>query len=136
MTWEHPLDKHYKVVAAKALLTKQGGRLPPQQLGRSQSACVASPEQSFSPASLQARAAAAAADITSQSLGPKRTGSEPLLVSTTRDQVEDSPQKQQVSKDLATLKKLFEKGLVDEHVYQQKQQEVRAFNAESTVFND
>ena len=106
VTWDHPLDGHYKLMAARAQLAKPGRK------DEMESAARADASESIE-------------------------GEMPTTKTSTRDTLTDeneavddsniSPVAQRVratSRDLSTLKQLFKDGLLDESVYQAKQEEV------------
>ena len=97
VTWDHPLDGHYKLMAARAQLAKPGRK---QEVEKAVEADAADAEGTAPPSNHNNAAS---------------------------DTDEMSPVAQRVratSRDLSTLKQLFNDGLLDEHVYQAKQEEV------------
>ena len=107
VTWDHPLDGHYKLMAARAQLAKPGRKdemetaTRADDLGSGEGATPASTEFS--------------------------TDDTPADESEAADDTQISPVAQRVratSRDLSTLKQLFQDGLLDESIYQSKQEEV------------
>jgi hypothetical protein len=102
VSWDHPLDGHYKLMAARAQLAKPGRK---EELAQQ-----AEPDEADEASATSTRDEPAAAEADDASDGD-----------------EMSPVAQRVratSRDLSTLKQLFTDGLLDESVYQSKQEEV------------
>lgn len=97
VTWEHPLDGHYKLMAARAQLAKPGRKEEVEKA------------------------------VEADSSDADGTAAPPIRANAASDTDEMSPVAQRVratSRDLSTLKQLFKDGLLDERVYQSKQEEV------------
>lgn len=108
VTWDHPLDGHYKLMAARAQLAKPGRR--DEVEGAAATDNSDDNATTATPATAASKIDTPADDNTSPNNGN-----------------EMSPVAQRVratSRDLSTLKQLFKDGLLDESVYQAKQEEV------------
>jgi hypothetical protein len=106
VTWDHPLDGHYKLMAARAQLAKPGRK-----------------------DEMETAAGAHAPDSVEGEMPASKisTGDTSTDENAAVDDGKISPVAQRVratSRDLSTLKQLFKDGLLDERVYQAKQEEV------------
>lgn len=95
VTWEHPLDGHYKLMAARAQLAKPGRK----EAAEAQAA--------------EAEAAEADSAATDEDEDAGESDVSPVAARV-----------RATSRDLSTLKQLFTDGLLDESIYQAKQEEV------------